>query len=124
MLSMIVAPAAAPQIAALKPPPPPPVTRLDQQDEQILKIIREQGPVRIWPLLNRLTADAPGSRNARWELRVRLWGRLRRLLKLGIVWRHGRKELVEGLLCDMGETGTVLYRAGGATLGLGGNLSA
>src|SRR6266478_770638 len=89
MFSIVIAPSTAPQFYT--PPPPPPFPpRLTEQDVEILTLIREQGPVGVWPLLNRLTEDAPGSRNSRRELRLALWERLRRLLRLRLVFRAGR----------------------------------
>lgn len=43
-------------------------------------------------MLNRLAdAEAPGRRAEGRQLRLALWARLRRLLALRLVWRHGRK---------------------------------
>ncbi len=74
---------------------PPPVSprppRLDEKDEEILTLIREQGPTSIWPLLTRLAdAEAPGRRAQGRELRLALWHRLRRLIHVGILFRHHR----------------------------------
>jgi len=89
MISIIAPPANAPQILASAPAPPVP-PRLTQQDVEIVTVVREQGPVGVWPLLHRLTDDTPGSRNSRRELRLALWERLRRLLRLRLVFRAGQ----------------------------------
>lgn len=93
MLSVIMPPPSAAQIYSA-PPAPPRTPRLDHQDEQIIELVREQGPVGIWQLLNRLAdAEAPGRRAEGRQLRLALWARLRRLLTLRLVYRHGRKAI-------------------------------
>ena len=62
MLSIISPPPDARQI--FSPPPTAPVPpRLTDQDVEIITLVREQGTVGIWSLLNSLAdAEAPGNR--------------------------------------------------------------
>jgi hypothetical protein len=89
-----MAPVNRPQIAAPKPPPPTP-PRLDRLDEQIVSLVREHGPVKLWTVLN-VVAEKEGARNraAGRSARLDLWHhRVKRLKRLGLVFGRGRNEL-------------------------------
>jgi len=89
VLSVIAPPESAPQIALPAAPPPP---RLDPLDHRIVNRLREDGLTGTWELLNDLADDEPPpNRSESRRLRLVLWERLRRLLHLGVVFRHGRR---------------------------------
>jgi hypothetical protein len=93
ILDCIVAPAAAPQVAAAQPPLSP-TLQLDSVDHQILKAIRESGTYGtfIWSALNQVTATFnPKSREEARAIRLELWKRLKRLLNAKVVFLFRRR---------------------------------
>ena len=91
MLSVIVAPESAQQIATAAPAPPHP-PRLDRLDQRLLEVVREEAVVQIWWLLNKVgDEEAPGDRAMARQVRLALWDRLKRLMWHRLIWRHGRK---------------------------------
>jgi hypothetical protein len=93
-ISVFIAPIDAQQIS-VPPPQLPPAPRLTVLDEQLIAAVGEhEGPVPVWPLLNWLTAEqAPASRAECRRITLELWGRLRRLLRMRILFRAGRKSV-------------------------------
>ena len=91
MLSVITAPPNAPQNYTPIPAPPVP-PRLDRLDRRLLEVVRDEGVVQVWFLLNNIgDEEAPGDRAKAREIRLALWARLKRLLRLRLVWRHRRR---------------------------------
>ncbi len=91
MLSILIAPASAPQVSVVRPAPPP-ALKLDEADQHIIEVVREQGPVDVWRLLDMLAdEETPPNREARRALRLELWHRLKPLLRHRVLWRLGRK---------------------------------
>jgi hypothetical protein len=93
VISIISAPASAPQTyVPLQWPPPAP--RLDRVDLRIIEAVREHGPVKLWSLLNWLAQDGgERSRTDGREARRALWDRVKRLKRLGLVFGRGRNEI-------------------------------
>ncbi|MGO8926030.1 MAG: hypothetical protein ACLQU3_03915 [Limisphaerales bacterium] len=94
VISYVVAPEIAQQIHAQ--PPQPPAAPLDAVDEQIIAALRAHGRygAGVWELLNPLATDqGHESRADLRAARLALWGRLRGLLKRGLVFRQGRKRI-------------------------------
>lgn len=93
MVFDVVPPIDAPQIAAPKRPPPKP-PRLDWIDERIIEVVHDYEPLKLWQALN-LAADglSPGSRGEGRELRLKLWGKIRRLIGLRLVFRVGKNSV-------------------------------
>src|SRR6266446_3083496 len=95
LISTICAPASAPQ---LHNPPAEPARspRLDRLDSEIVEAIGENGRygAPIWAILNWIAdAQNPACRAEARSLRLELWQRLRRLLRVGLVFRFGRKSV-------------------------------
>jgi hypothetical protein len=91
LISTIIAPTSAPQALASQPPPAP---RLDDVDRSIIKAIREQGPVKLWSLLNWLADDEGAqSRAEARKARLDLWERIKRLKRLKVIFGVGRNEI-------------------------------
>jgi hypothetical protein len=96
MLSIISAPASAPQTTVPPPPQPRPAPRLDDTDREIISLVREHGPVKIWTVLDRV-AESKGaqSRVEARSYRLRLWHYwVKRLMWLKLIYPVGRNELV------------------------------
>jgi DNA-binding Lrp family transcriptional regulator len=93
VLSIICAPASAPQ--QYVPPPQPPTTpKLDLIDRRIIEAVREHGPVKLWSLLNWLAQDeGERSRTDGRVARLNLWDRVRRLKRLKVIFGVGRNEV-------------------------------
>lgn len=90
MVSVLMAPASAQQISIPAPALPHPA-RLDRLDQRLLEIVRQEQVVQIWYLLNKVgDEEAPGDRAMARAVRLSLWDRLKRLLWLRLLWRHGR----------------------------------
>jgi hypothetical protein len=92
-ISEILAPAHATQryIPPAAPARPP---RLDQTDQQMIALVREQGPIGIWRLLSQLANDEGfASRAEGRQLRLALWARLHRLLRLRLLFRVERTQI-------------------------------
>ncbi len=95
VLSIICAPASAPQLYVL-PPQPAPVARFDPTDESIIEALRAYGRygTTIWELLNPLaSAQEHHNRAELRAARLALWARLRGLLAKRVVFRQGRKRI-------------------------------
>jgi hypothetical protein len=91
VLTFIVGPISAPGTPVPAPPAQP---KLSVVDHQILERLRDNGLAGTWALLNALSADeASPSRSEARRLRLAYWDRLRRLLHLGLVFRHGRRSV-------------------------------
>jgi hypothetical protein len=89
MLSVIAAPETAPQTYVPLPAPPAP-RRLDPLDKRLLEIVKEEEVVQIWYLLNKVGDEETNIRGAARTVRLALWDRLKRLIWLRLVWRHGK----------------------------------
>jgi len=93
MISVLIAPPDAPQIPVAQAPPPSP-PHLDRLDHRLLAVVEESGVSPIWALLNWVSAEeGPPSRAEGRKLRLDLWHRLKRLLRMKLLWRHGRKSV-------------------------------
>ncbi len=94
LISYVVAPEIVAQV--YKPQPHvPPAPQLDHIDNDIVAVVREHGPVKIWTLLNRLAeAEGAGRRTEGRIARLNLLGRVRRLKRLEQIFGVGRNELV------------------------------
>lgn len=93
MISIISAPASAPQLH-VPPPRLPSAPKLDPIDLAIQQEIRSHGRYGcgIWSALNAISrAQGPGEREEQRRLRLRLWHRLKGLLHRGVLLRFGRK---------------------------------
>jgi hypothetical protein len=96
VLTFIVPPPDDPQIAASKPPQPPSPARpsLDWLDERILDVIRESEPVKTWSVINWVAVElSPGSRAEGRDAGLKLLARVRRLIRVGLLFRAGRNAI-------------------------------
>src|ERR1035441_9789473 len=91
MLSIICAPATAPQTYI--PPPQPPPPRFDDVDRRIVEAIREVQQAKIWSVLNMVSGGAGLSRSAGRTARLNHWQRIKRLKRLGLIHGVGRNEI-------------------------------
>jgi hypothetical protein len=91
---IVIAPSNAPQIAIPKPPPTSAPPQHDWIDQRILDLVHESQPVKLWPVLNRVSEQlSPRSRAEGREVRLRLWQKVRRLIGLGLIFRVGRNSI-------------------------------
>jgi len=95
MISVIIAPPNAwrPPVAVPQKAPPP---RLEQLDLELVDTLRRHGQygTLVWPLLNEVAAEQhPKDRAEARQIRLELWGRLRRLIKAGLVFRYTRRSI-------------------------------
>ncbi len=94
MVSIIAAPETAPQTAATQPVVPPRVQpRLDRLDERLIEVVRQEGVIPLWGLLNMVASEETNDRNTAREVRLGLWQRVRRFVRLRLLWRHGSKAI-------------------------------
>jgi len=89
MISVIAAPPGAPQVVTKLPPPPQP--RLDRLDQRLIAVVRQEGVIPLWSLLNLIAAEETNDRAIAREVRLGLWQRVRRLVGRRLLRRHGRK---------------------------------
>src|ERR1700722_15539918 len=89
-----MSPPNAPQTVVAQPVSPSP--KLDPADQNILALLRQGGRygLPVWKLLDQAPASHnPSSRSERRSLRLEFWGRLKRLLHVGMAHRFARKDI-------------------------------
>jgi hypothetical protein len=93
-ISVIIAPPTAPQIPAPRQPEPP-KPQLDSFELYILDVVRECEPLKLWQLLNMTSEEfCPRNREEGRKARLEVWQRVRRLIRLKLLFRVGRNEIV------------------------------
>lgn len=92
MIDIIIALPEAPQVYQPKPETAP-APRLDDTDMRIIQTVREEGPYKTWSILNLMANDSGLDRSESRNLRTALWGRVRRLKRLGLLFGRGRNEI-------------------------------
>jgi hypothetical protein len=92
LITEIVAPFGAQQIYT-PPAVPPPPPRLDDVDLRIIEAVCDVRQAKVWSILNMLSDDPGLDRAAGREARRKLWGRVRRLKRLKLIFGVGRNEL-------------------------------
>jgi hypothetical protein len=96
MIDVFVSPTSTwhPPVPPPKPPQPPP--GLNGTDLMLFKALQRHGRYGslIWPLLNEVAAEQkPEDRAEARQIRLELWGRLRKLIKAGVVHWYTRKSI-------------------------------
>jgi hypothetical protein len=84
-----------PSAAQVYTPPPAPrrPPRLDRLDERLLEVVRQEGVIPLWSLLNLVAGEETNDRATAREMRMGLWQRVRRLVWLRLLWWHRRRML-------------------------------
>jgi hypothetical protein len=96
MIDVFISPTSSwhPPVTPPKPPQPPP--GLDRPALALFNALKRHGRYGslIWPLLNEVAAEQqPMDRAEARRMRLELWWQLRRLMKVGLVFRYTRKSI-------------------------------
>jgi hypothetical protein len=96
MIDIFISPASTWQPPFTPPKPPQPPPGLDRPDLALFNALQRHGRfgTLIWPLLNEVAAEQqPIDRAEARRMRLELWSRLRRLMKVGLVFRYTRNSI-------------------------------
>jgi len=90
-IGIVIAPSSAPQLPAGSRPQAPQTPVLNALDRRLRDVVGEHESIRVTSVLNFLTSEqAPKNRSEERTLWLDAWHRLRRLLRLGLIFRADR----------------------------------